>query len=545
MPDVLLIQPPIQDFYITTKRTIPYGLTCIAACLIAKGFSVEIFDALATNKSRVIDMPLEMAYLSEYYNESDISPFALFHYYKHFGYSFEYIAHVARESSAFLIGISSLFTAYSDIALKTAEIIKDTYPRAKIVLGGHHPTHFPEHVMESKAIDFVLRGEGEVSMPLLASRLKGKKDISDVPGIVYRQPNGKLIINEPAYIENLDDMPLPAFHLINHSYYQRNHRNSAVVVASRGCPLSCSYCAMGSQTNPFRKKSISYIIREIHQYIHEQNVRFIDFEDENLTIDRKWFQTLMCSLRDHFSGINVEYRAMNGLFLPSLEDDMIIQMKLLGFQSFNISLCSTSIEQLHRFQRQNVTEYFNHIMEKFKEYGLDAVAYIIVGGPYQKAEESIQDLMFLAKHRVLAGVSVYYPAPGSKDFEMLTTMGLLPKYFSLMRSTALPISHITTQKQSITLLRLSRIVNFIKQLIDRGIPLTCSEPLLNTSQMEINKYSKEALGLMLAKPFFNDGIIRGIRDDGYIYQHTIDHQLTKKFINEFHYSYIKGVKSTI
>ncbi|NLJ28890.1 MAG: hypothetical protein GX433_12880, partial [Deltaproteobacteria bacterium] len=52
MADILLIQPPIRDFYLTAKRTIPYGLACIAASLIKEGFSVEILDGLATSKSR-------------------------------------------------------------------------------------------------------------------------------------------------------------------------------------------------------------------------------------------------------------------------------------------------------------------------------------------------------------------------------------------------------------------------------------------------------------------------------------------------------------
>ena len=51
MTDILLIQPPIRDFYLTCKRTVPYGLSCIASSLIEVGFSVGIFDALATSKS--------------------------------------------------------------------------------------------------------------------------------------------------------------------------------------------------------------------------------------------------------------------------------------------------------------------------------------------------------------------------------------------------------------------------------------------------------------------------------------------------------------
>ena len=60
MPDILLIQPPIRDFYLTAKRTIPYGLACIAAQLIREGYSVEIIDGLATGKSKKVNLPPEM-----------------------------------------------------------------------------------------------------------------------------------------------------------------------------------------------------------------------------------------------------------------------------------------------------------------------------------------------------------------------------------------------------------------------------------------------------------------------------------------------------
>ena len=63
MPDILLIQPPIRDFYLTAKRTMPYGLASIAASLRQAGFSVTILDALATDKARVIAWPSEMAFL--------------------------------------------------------------------------------------------------------------------------------------------------------------------------------------------------------------------------------------------------------------------------------------------------------------------------------------------------------------------------------------------------------------------------------------------------------------------------------------------------
>jgi hypothetical protein len=244
MVDILLIQPPIRDFYLTAKRTIPYGLAGIAAGLIEAEFSVQILDALATPKSRVVDLPQEMAYLQPYYGRADQSPFALFHHYKHFGYSFDTIGQQVKKSHPF-------FSAYADEAVKTAQIVKAHHPACKIVVGGHHPTALPERVMESSAVDFVMRGEGEVSMALLAKALRNGSDYDEIPGLVYRKSDGSLHVSETAIMGNPENYPLPAAQLLNQRYYRRKKKASAVVVASRGCPLKCTYCSIGA-SSPLR-----------------------------------------------------------------------------------------------------------------------------------------------------------------------------------------------------------------------------------------------------------------------------------------------------
>ena len=75
---VVLVQPPIKDFYLTKKRTIPYGLACIAASIQKQDFNVEIIDALATNKSKTIAYPEEFSYLKPFYGQKDQTLFSLF-----------------------------------------------------------------------------------------------------------------------------------------------------------------------------------------------------------------------------------------------------------------------------------------------------------------------------------------------------------------------------------------------------------------------------------------------------------------------------------
>jgi len=527
MTDILLIQPPIRDFYLTAKRTIPYGLASIAAVLVKHGFSVDIFDGLATSKSRNIDLPPALTYLEQYYPKPDRSPFALFNQYRHFGYSFEHIGNQARASEAFLVGISSLFTPYMGEAVQTAEAVKKFHPRCKIVVGGHHATSLPETLLHSKSIDYVLRGEGEAGLPLLAAAIKHERPLVDVPGIAFRRKNGALHINPPAQLPASENYPQPAVHLVKQSFYRRHKKGSAVITASRGCPMRCSYCSLGASSHlPYRRRSVENVMREIKIAVSEHDAGFIDFEDENLSQDRDWFQGLLSEIKSTFGADGPELRAMNGLFPPTLDESMVGAMQAAGFKTLNLSLGTTNLDQLKRFRRPDVAKAFDRSLGYAEQFDMTAVGYVIVGAPFQEPETSISDLLFLAQRRVLAGVSVFYPAPGSSDFDLCREVGILPPDFIRMRSSALPLSHTTNRTEAVTLLRLGRLLNFIKSQIDAG------SVVQNFSDWEFKRSetgTRNELGQTLLQSFLNDGRILGMTLDGEIYEHLISEPITQMF----------------
>jgi anaerobic magnesium-protoporphyrin IX monomethyl ester cyclase len=531
MLDVLLIQPPIRDFYLTAKRTIPYGLSLIAAACEEKGYSVSILDGLSSAKSREVPLPKEMTYLEEFYGKPDVSPFKLFHKFHHFGYSYEHIERMIKQSDAFIIGISSLFTPYETEALKVVEIAKSVSPKSFIVLGGHHPTALPRQVMVCDAVDFVLRGEGEVSLPELVRVLKHGESPIHVPGIVFRQKEA-LHIGSPSVIGDLDKMPRPALHHVNHKFYRRNKQGATVVVTSRGCPMSCSYCSLGKDSLfPYRRRSVDSVIQEIESAVSQFDIRFIDFEDENLALNKKWVLELLHRIETQYNSQTFELRAMNGLFPPSLDDEIVSAMKAAGFRTLNLSLGATCPEQLERWKRPNVLTAFEDALGYAEKYGLECVAYIIAGAPHQLPDQTLSDLYFLASRRTLVGLSVFYPAPGSKDYGMLQGLNMLPTPCSLFRSSALPLSHTTSRLESITFLRLSRIINFIKLLLDNGMALPTPEPF-RESEIKIEE-DQFSLGKIIVSGFLNDGKIRGTTPSGEVYSHVIDMDITRTFIEKY------------
>lgn len=538
MPDILLIQPPIRDFYLTAKRTLPYGLACIAASLRMAGFSVGICDGLATTKSRILPWPKQMAYLKPFYGRFDQSPFRLFHHFRHFGYSLEHIAKQAKEAGAFLIGISSLFTAYSDVALETAAAVKKACPQVPIVLGGHHPTALPESVIHHRAVDFILRGDGEVGMPALAGALRNKTSLDSVTGLVRKMSDGNVAINSPVTAGDLDVLPIPAFDLIAWRYYQRDGRGSLALTATRGCPMRCTYCAVNEASyHGFRRRRIESVMAELKRAFDIHPMGFIDFEDEHICADKQWVLALMTRIAHQFGHWRPELRAMNGLYAPNLDDEVLKSMQEAGFKTLNLALISTVPSQLKRFARPDITGDIDRVLHIARDQGLNCVAYLIVAGPDQDPHLSVNDLLFLAERRVLAGVSVFYPSPGSVDYNWCRRKNLLPSDFTLMRSCALPLAHTTDRSQAATLLRLGRVLNFMKGLADSGEAMPLPAKPLPKMDRGMDRVS---IGRQLISAFLYDGVIRGVDADGNVYPHTTDLSLTRRFINECRKIRVRG-----
>ncbi len=528
MPDILLIQPPIEDFYLTAKRTLPYGLASIAAALRQAGFTVEICDGLATPKSRVIPWPREMDYLAPFYGRADLSPFGLFHQFRHFGHSPEHIANQARHSGAFLIGISSLFSAYSDMALDTAAAVKKACPDAYIVVGGHHPTALPEAVMAHNAVDFVLRGDGEVGLPLLAQALAHGTGLDAVPGLVKRRSDGRPDVKPPAVADDLDQLPVPAFDLIQWRHYRRAGQGSLSLAASRGCPMHCTYCAVNAASyHGFRRRSVESVTAELCAAFEIHPMGFIDFEDEHLCADKQWTMALMAQIARRFGHWRPELRAMNGLYAPTLDAELLGYMQKAGFGTLNMALITTSISQLKRFARPNIASDLDRVLSLAHGLALKAVVYLIVAAPGQDPFESVADLLYLAQRRVLAGVSVFYPAPGSSDYRWCQSHDVLPPSFGLMRATALPVAHVTDRCQAVTLLRLGRILNFMKSILDQGHNLPPPEPPPGKFGSQEERLT---IGHRLLAAFLQDGGIYGVDPGGQVYAHRFDSGLTRCFL---------------
>lgn len=302
--------------------------------------------------------------------------------------------------------------------------------------------------------------------------------------------------------------------------------------------MRCSYCCVGQDSaQPYRRRNINAVMDEINYAVNELGAGFIDFEDENLSLESSWFIELLKRIRRRYAHHNLELRAMNGIYPPSLTAETVAAMKAAGFKKLNLSLGSTNRRQQEKFERPEVSAAFDDCLKWAAAQKLDAVGYIIAGALDQPPQSSIADLAFLAKRRVLAGLSVYYPAPGSRDYRLCQELGLLPSSFLAMRASALPIDQATSREQTVTLMRLSRVLNFMKHLIDIGTGIPGATPL---SVDTLDPSDRIASGRRLLAAFIEDGIIRGVTSEGEIYPHQICRQTTGMFLGKLSGVAIRG-----
>jgi hypothetical protein len=188
-----------------------------------------------------------------------------------------------------------------------------------------------------------------------------------------------------------------------------------------------------------------------------------------------------------------------------------------------------SAAQLKRFRRPDVRAAHDQVLAWAQKQGLDCVSYLIAAAPGQRATDSLTDLLYLAARPTLAGLSIFYPAPGSRDYDQCRQSGILPRHFSLMRSTAFPVDHTTTRVQAVTLLRLSRILNYLKHRADAGLAPPCPGPVPHADTLIDPDLDREKVSDRLVQWFLNDGNIRGVDQEGQLYVHKTDPDLCRAF----------------
>lgn len=194
-----------------------------------------------------------------------------------------------------LVGFSVLTTPNIPLAIAQAQEFRALLPEAKIVWGNVHPSLTPEETIRESYIDYVVIGAGEEPILKLVSHLEeGLPELKDIPGLVYKERE-KVLMNAPEpELKNLDELPDPAWHLIDVNKYWAFSLDT-----SRGCPFACTFCYNSvfhtSQRGDF---SVGRIISQVEHLRERYGIRYIRFFEDNFTLNRQRLRAFCQSIID-------------------------------------------------------------------------------------------------------------------------------------------------------------------------------------------------------------------------------------------------------
>jgi anaerobic magnesium-protoporphyrin IX monomethyl ester cyclase len=485
---VLLVQPPIEDFYDTSIRTYPLSLLYIAT-KIRDICDVSVKDFRSNRKPRrIADHPFSE--LTTYYRQDRYTPLSLFKRYSRFGADRDEIKQKIASEKPDVVAVSSLFSTYSEEAIDVARCAKEVSQDVTTVLGGIHPTLFPEHVLQSPFVDYVVRGEGETPLFRLIEALKSGngQNIDGLPGIASKDKHG-FAIPDIHIEEDIDLIPDRTF--LDPASYRIGRKNYTFFLTSRGCPFHCSFC--GRPPFPYRVRSLGSIKEEMEECL-ALGIQAIDFEDDMLTLDRLQFSKIL----DFFQGTSLTLSAMNGIYSDNLDVPTLEHMYRAGFRRLNFSLVDASKAITDQQKRHNA-DNFTNLLPYLEDSDFLVETHFIIGLPSQQIEHILDTIIFLMGRRLLLGPSIFYLAPNSEAYQQFTARNEgSAQQFKLMRSSAMvPVNPNLPRDSLYTLMKLVRFVNLVKRILDGDDMPTRLSDILEMPAIIKNERDRKILATLL------------------------------------------------
>ena len=196
-----------------------------------------------------------------------------------------------------LVGVTSMFTCQRANAHRIASITKSIDERIPVIFGGAHPTAAPDSVIDDPNVDFAVLGEGDNLIAKLIESIVQDSDYGLLNGLAYKDDQGKnIVIDKTDQIEDLDEIPYPARHLlpiqkyfdagVRHGGSNRGKR-ALSMITSRGCAYKCNFCtAFKVFTRRTRLRSAENVIGEIREMVDKYGIDEIWFEDDQILAKR-------------------------------------------------------------------------------------------------------------------------------------------------------------------------------------------------------------------------------------------------------------------
>lgn len=315
--------------------------------------------------------------------------------------------------------------------LEIARKIKKKNKRILTLLGGPHPTYYPE-VIKEKGVDIISLGESEDAILELICALKNKKNIKKIKNLWVKE-NDRIYKNEIRPLAcDLDKLPFPDRKI----YYHYDFLKKASVkqfLTGRGCPYSCTFCANNllrkiykDKGQYIRRRSSESIISEIKDVREKYGMKTLSFTDDNFISNQEWLSEFLPKYKKEISlpfMCNVTANLVNESLVKKLKSSGCYGVSM-GIESGNEKLRK---EILGKYITNNQVIRAGKIIKKYK---LILKTYNILCLPGETIENAFETVLLNAAIKPdHTSCSLLQPYPKYDITEFAKENNYLPKNF--------------------------------------------------------------------------------------------------------------------
>jgi len=311
------------------------------------------------------------------------------------------------------------------------DIIRKYDKKVLIMVGGAHPSGDPIGTLKYlKHADFALKGEGEIGFEKFLKNLARtgngglKTDyeaLKGIPGLIFRDHETNVCVNEPSYVEDLDSLDFPTWELIDpRSYPEASHGAFArqfpvaPIIITRGCPYRCTFCAGKAITgNKIRKRSIDNVWAEVEYLTERFDIKELLIEDENFTLHKDLLNEFC--LKAINSKKKISWSFPSGVRLETLSADNLRLMEEAGCYSMALGIEFGS-QRIHDLTKKGLKiDLIKDKIALVSKTRIKTTGFFLLGIPGETNEDIRSTIKFSLDLKInRAQFNNFMPLPGSE-----------------------------------------------------------------------------------------------------------------------------------
>ncbi len=328
---------------------------------------------------------------------------------------------VPREVARHAIGYDKVFITSSSLDrwqcpfldinpfLENVKALKEVVP--EVYIAGSHGSVKPLEMLNASGARAVIRGEPERTILDICTT----QDISTINGITYF--NGKrVVINADQKPVNLNELPIPAFHLLPMKLYSYEIMGNhfCLFEMSRGCTSTCTFCLLKTYGKGLRKKNVDKLVLEVEQSIKYFGVRNAYFMDLEFTFLREQVMEFC----QYLTKKNYDFRWCCQTRFDLVDDKLLHQMKQAGCRLIHFGVESGSDRMLETIKKRITLKTIREGMKTVKKAGIETACFFMIGFP-ESNQQDMEDILRIAKELApdYPAFHIVAPYPGTKLYE--------------------------------------------------------------------------------------------------------------------------------